>query len=988
MVECARCGLASDAAFRFCPHCGASLGGPRRTREQRKTVTALFCDVTGWTALGESIDPEALRAILARYFDRMRGIVERHGGTVEKFIGDAVMAVFGVPIVHEDDALRACRAAVEMRDAFAELGITGRIGVNTGQVVTGTDVALATGDAVNVAARLEQEAAPGEVLVGESTLALVRRAVEVEQVVSLVLKGKAEPVAAYRLLAVRDGLGRRIATPMVGREHELQGLRDSFARAVRDRSCQLFTVLGVAGVGKSRLAAEFLAGLGARAVRGGCLPYGEGITYWPVVEIVKQLDTQPGKGIAAPLRSLLGETDEETSADGIAWAFRKLLEEEAEQQPLVVVLDDLQWGESTLLDLVEQVADLSQEAPIVLLCMARPELLELRPSWGGGKWNAVTVLLEPLDAQESERLLDALGGAEPELRARITAAAEGNPLFLEEMLALVRSTPGGRVEMPPSIQALLAARLDQLDEEERGVLERGAVEGRVFHEDTVTALADGEPQHATLASLVRKQLLRPVTPQRPGGEAYRFRHLLIRDAAYDGLPKAVRADLHERVAGWLEHRAEELVEADEILGYHLEQAARYRQELGEADPRIARQAAAHLAAAGRRALWRGDERAAINLLERALQLTRPAVLDVLLEVDLCYALSADPERAMAVAGEAAERAAAAGDDTGAALARSVLAFHGMQCGAYNIDEFEARVRAALPLVEESRDPNALVTVLTLLADVANVRGRFGEWARVAEQGLEQARLAGQQRSELFHVATALAVGPLPADEGLRALDSLLSTTSVPWTYFRRAELLAMLDRFDEARSAAERAAELFSAQGARWGDAGFATLAELAGDHEAASRHWRVVCDWLRETRQNAFLSAYASLLGIELCRLGRHDEAEDLARQAKALSDPNDVIGQAFWRRLQALIESQRGRGDEAERLAQEAVALTESTDGLGFQGDALSDLADVLAGAGRADEATAALTLALERYERKGNIPLARRVRQRLEELQPARP
>src|SRR6266516_2730302 len=257
MVECARCGLASDAAFRFCPHCGASLGGPRRTREQRKTVTALFCDVTGWTALGESIDPEALRAILARYFDRMRGIVERHGGTVEKFIGDAVMAVFGVPIVHEDDALRACRAAVEMRDAFAELGITGRIGVNTGQVVTGTDVALATGDAVNVAARLEQKAAPGEVLVGESTLALVRRAVEVEQVVSLVLKGKAEPVAAYRLLAVRDELGRRIATPMVGREHELQGLRDSFARAVRDRSCQLFTVLGVAGVGKSRLAAEF-----------------------------------------------------------------------------------------------------------------------------------------------------------------------------------------------------------------------------------------------------------------------------------------------------------------------------------------------------------------------------------------------------------------------------------------------------------------------------------------------------------------------------------------------------------------------------------------------------------------------------------------------------------------------------------------------------------------------------------------------------------
>jgi tetratricopeptide (TPR) repeat protein len=942
--------------------------------------------VAGSTALGESIDPEALRALLTRYFDRMRAIVERYGGTVEKFIGDAVMAVFGVPIVHEDDALRACRAALEMRDAFSELGITGRIGVNTGEVVTGTADSLATGDAVNVAARLEQAAAPGEVLVGEPTLALVRRAVEVEEVVPLVLKGKAEPVAAYRLLEVREGLGRRFATPMVGREHELQGLQDAFARAVHNRSCQLFTVLGVAGVGKSRLAAEFLAGLDARAVRGGCLPYGKGITYWPVVEIVKELDATPGRRIAAPLRSLLGETDEGTSAEGIAWAFRKLLEEEAEHQPLVVVLDDLQWAESTLLDLVEQVADLSQEAPIVLLCMARPELLELRPSWGGGKWNAITVLLEPLDAGESERLLDGLGGVEPELRARITAAAEGNPLFLEEMLELVRSTHGGRVEMPPSIQGLLAARLDQLDEQERGVLERGAVEGRVFHEDTVTALADGEPQHATLVSLVRKQLLRPVTALLPGGEAYRFRHLLIRDAAYDGLPKVVRANLHERLGGRLEQRADELVEADEILGYHFEQAARYRLELGEADPRITQRAAKHLAAAGRRALWRGDERAAINLLERTLKLTRPAALDVLLEVDLCYALSADPERAMAVAADASERAAAAGDDTGAALARSVLAFHGLQCGAYNIDEFEACVRDALPLVEESGDPNALVTVLTLLASVANVRGRYEEWARVAEHGLGQARLAGQQRSELFHVASALAVGPLPADEALRTLDSLLSTTSMPWTYFRRAELLAMLDRFDEAHAAAARAAELFTAQGARWGDAGYATLAELRGDHEAASRHWQIVCDWLRETRQISFLSAYASLLGIALCRLDRPGQAEDLARQAQELSDPNDVIAQAFCRRLQALLESQGGRGDEAERLAREAVALTESTDGLGFQGDALSDLAEVLAAAGRADKATAALTLALERYERKGNIPLARRIRQRLEELQPA--
>jgi tetratricopeptide (TPR) repeat protein len=938
------------------------------------------------TALGESIDPEALQAVLARYFDRMRGIVERHGGTVEKFIGDAVMAVFGVPVVHEDDALRACRAALEMRDAFAELGITGRIGVNTGEVVTGAADTLATGDAVNVAARLEQAAAPGEVLVGDPTLALVRRAVEVEEVEPLELKGKAEPVAAYRLLEVHDGPGRRFATPMVGREHELQGLRDAFERAVHNRSCQLFTVLGVAGVGKSRLVAEFLAGLDARAVRGGCLPYGEGITYWPVVEIVKLLAGERGERIAAPLRSLLRETDEGTSAEGIAWAFRKLLEEEAAEQPLVVVLDDLQWGESTLLDLVEQVADLSQEAPIVLLCMARPELLELRPSWGGGKWNSTTVLLEPLDAGESERLLDGLGGAEPELLARITAAAEGNPLFLEEMLELVRSTNGAQVEMPPSIQALLAARLDQLDEHERRALERGAVEGRVFHEDNVTALADGEPQQATLVSLVRKQLLRPVTPQLAGSEAYRFRHLLIRDAAYDGLPKSVRANLHERLAGRLEPRAAELVEGDEILGYHFEQAARYREELGEADLRIGERAATHLAAAGRRALWRGDDSAAINLLERALQLTRPTRLDVQLEVDLCDALSEDPERAMAVAADASERAMVEGDTTGAALARSVHAFHAMQCGAYNIDEFEACVRDALPLVQERGDPNGLVTVLTLLTGVANVRGQYEEWARVAQLGLEQAQLSGQQPSELTRVASALTQGPLPADEALRTLDSLLSNWPLPLVYFRRAELLAMLDRFDEARVEAQKAAELFIARGARWGDSAYATLAELLEDHETASRHWRILCDWLEETSQNAFLSLYASFLGISLCRLDRHGEAKDLARQAQELSDPNDVIGQAFWRRLQALLESQSGRSDEAERLAREAVALTESTDCLGYQGAALSDLAEVFADAGQTDKATETLALALERYERKGNIPLARRVRRRLEELQPA--
>ena len=336
-----------------------------------------------------------------------------------------------------------------------------------------------------------------------------------------------------------------------------------------DRSCQLFTVLGAAGVGKSRLAAEFLASIEARIVRGRCLSYGEGITYWPVVEIVKQLNTLPEGDAAVPLRSLLGETDSTTSADEIAWGFRKLLEQEARKRPLVCLLDDLHWSEQTLLDLVEYVGALSRDGPILMLCIARPELLEKRPAWGGGEWNSTTVLLEPLDGAETERLLDELGGVEPGLRERIAAAAEGNPLFLEEMLALIRASGEGEISVPPTIQALLAARLDQLNPAERAVLECGAVEGRVFHQSAVQALGDGEPQTPQLVALVRKQIYRSDTRQFAGDEAYRFRHELIRDAAYDALPKAMRADLHERFADWLEERAPDLVERDEILGHLL-----------------------------------------------------------------------------------------------------------------------------------------------------------------------------------------------------------------------------------------------------------------------------------------------------------------------------------------------------------------------------------------------------------------------------------
>ena len=957
---------------------------------QRKTVTIVFCDVTGSTALGESTDPEALRALLARYFERMKGIVESHGGSVEKFIGDAVMAVFGVPAAHEDDALRACRAAVEMRDALPELGISGRIGVNTGEVVTGTEERLATGDAVNVAARLEQAAQPGEALIGEGTLGLVRAAVEVGDEQLLELKGKADAVPAWPLLAVTGELERRFATPMVGRETELRRLHDAFEQAVRDRSCQLFTVLGSAGVGKSRLAAEFLAGLEARIVRGRCLSYGEGITYWPVVEILKQLGTLPETEAARPLRSLLGESEAPADADAIAWGFRKRLEQEAQEQPLVCLLDDLHWAEETLLDLVEHVADLSRDAPLLLLCMARPELLERRPSWGGGKLNATTILLEPLDAAETEQLIAGLGGVGDGLRERILQVAEGNPLFLEEMLALVRDSGGAEVEVPPTIQALLAARLDQLDPAERSVLERGSVEGRTFHRGAVAALSNGEGSvDQRLVALVRKELVRPDRTQLSGDDAYRFRHLLIRDAAYEALPKATRADLHRRFAAWLEQYGHDLVELDEILGYHLEQAARYLAELGQEDPSLALDAGGRLGLAGLRAHWRGDPRAGAGLLERSLVLTRPHRLDINLEVTLAHGLEeVDLTRAVATAEAAAARADKAGDEAGAALARTVAAHLRLHSGAATADEVERLARAALPLLEARGDDDGLTHVWQALGMVANMHSRCEGWADASEQAIVHARRAGHRIGGSMVLSVPLTMGPRPAEEALARLDAYMNDQPHPGDLGLRGVLLAMLGRIDEGRALAIPAAERSRELGIHGGEIWIAEIELIAEDWRAADGYLRGGCEEMEERGSTAQLSTYLALRGRLRCLLGDRDEAEGLAQKGRELCDPDDVWTQALWRQAQALVHSARGEHDEAVRLVGDALGWWSRTDSLPRQGEAECDRARVLEAAGRRDEAIGAWREALDRYERKGIVPLAGSVRGRLAALEPAEP
>jgi class 3 adenylate cyclase len=941
-------------------------------RELRKTVTVLFCDVVGSTALGESSDPEIVRALLAEYFERMKTIIEHHGGTVEKFIGDAVMSVFGVPLVHEDDALRACRAALEMRESFAGLGVDGRLGIATGEVVAGTQERLATGDAVNVAARLEQVADSGEVLLDAPTLQLVRAAVDVEALPPLALKGKADPVEAYRLAAVRELPERLHETRFVGREREVAALRETWGRLLPERRCELVTIVGEAGVGKSRLVYEVLRNIDNRVVQGRCLPYGEGITYWPVVEVVKQLDTLPSDEQAAnAIQSLLGQRDLMSGTDEIAWAFRKLLEEQA---PLIVYFDDIQWAEETFLDLVESIALLSTGAPLLLVCMARPELFDRRPRW------PATLPLEPLPPEEAGALV---GDAVPEeLRQRIVRTAGGNPLFLTEILALAGNV--GEVVVPPTLRALLAMRLDQLDEAERRVLERGAVEGELFHRGAIQALAPEEAELTPrLAALVRRGLVRPDRPVFPSEDAYRFRHLLIRDAAYEALAKATRADLHRRFAEWLEEHGESLVELDEILGYHLEQASRYLAELGRRDVALELAAGEHLTVAAKRAGQRADIRAAAGLLERGLALTRSHRFDVHLEVALADAYRfSNPQQGLAIAEAAAQRAATQGDGAGLALARLIRADMRLQVAQGSADEVERLAHEALPLLEAADDDEGLVYVWGALGLVANVRGHLEDWAQAAEQAIVHARAAGPD-NRMFGLGVALQFGPRPAREALKALDAVLGEQPHPTSLTLRAVMLAMLDRIEEAWAVAlpanERACELGIDE-----PEDLAEIAALAGDDEAAAAYLRAACDLMEANGRTGNLSLYAPRLGHFLCALGRHAEAEPLAQTGRELGDPDDVATQARWRQTQALVHAASGRHADAERLAREAVTWAGRSDSPVLQGDALSDLAEVLEAAGRRDEAIESWQEALDRYERKQIIPLARRVCERLAAIQ----
>jgi tetratricopeptide (TPR) repeat protein len=869
-----------------------------------------------------------------------------------------------------------------MREALPALGIRGRIGVNTGEVVTGTEERLATGDAVNVAARLEQAAEPGEVLIGVETVRLVRDAVELGEERRLELKGKSEPVAAYPLLSTAGEPSRRSDVAMVGRERERRALDDTWERVRSERACHLFTLLGAAGVGKSRLTTEFVGSLDdVPVVRGRCLSYGEGITYWPLVEVVLQLGRRPSDPrAAAAIASLLAERDESATADEIAWAFRKLLEESA---PVVCLFDDLHWAEPTFLDLVDHVADWSREAPILLICIARPEMLDRRPTWAGGKLNATTVLLEPLTAAETDELIERLlGDADPDeaLRGRIRDAAEGNPLFVEQMLAMVEESPNGDVVVPPTIQALLAARIDQLDVAERRVLERGSVEGKIFHRGGVEALAPNERDVPTrLMALVRKELVRPDRTQLAGDDAFRFRHLLIRDAAYDGLPKTIRAELHQRFAEWLGARDSELIEADEIVGYHLEQAHGYRAELGiggDETDELARRAAERLAMSGERALVREDVRAAVALLERAHRLLAAEERPLELELALVRARSVAGELAgsIVLADELAARARQEGDRPRELRALVVRAYVAHLAEAASSDEERPLIAEAIQVFGSLGDDGGLADAWMLAARAELSALQWRSMALAAERAFEHAERAGDRavlQDAAVHRMPPRLYGPFPVEEALAWLEE----HPIAQPHFRSmcGQLEAMRGNFDEARRLIREAQDSANELGHRLTAAGISMQEEEvelhAGNPEAAAAAGLKGVAELAQLGERGWLSTVAGQAAEALYQLGRDDEAWRLTDTAEDAAAPDDVITQMLILQVRAKILARRGEHAEAERLAHEAVAWGEPTDALEVKANSYRDLAIVLSAAAKPDEALGALAEARSLYKQKGH-------------------
>jgi class 3 adenylate cyclase/tetratricopeptide (TPR) repeat protein len=1041
VTVCSNCGTQNPLEFRRCGACGALLT-TSHARETRKTVTIVFADVKATALDGGALAAGAVRDVMSRAFEESRQAFARHGGTVEKFIGDAVMAVFGLPVRHEDDALRAVRSALEMRRGLSELAgvleaegvrLEFNIGVNTGEVIAGEaslGQRLVTGDAVNVAARLEQSATSQEVLIGHPTQVLVRDFVEVEEVDPLTVKGKAQPLRAYRLLGLQSARGVvRPGAAMVGREEELAALASAFGTVVSERACRMVTVVGDAGVGKTRLTSEFLASIeaDARVVRGRCLPYGDGITFWPIVELARDaagiLEADHPDEAMAKLSAIVDDkevVDRVAAAIGLAeapfqvaelfWGIRRFFEILAAARPLAVVFDDIQWAEPTFLDLIGRLTESIEDASVMLLCTSRQELLEMQPEWAQGP-NERRIVLQPLSDADAGKIIESLlgqAGLDAGIQAKVVAAAEGNPLFVEQLVSMLIDTgmlvaadgqwqlvtDVSEISIPPTIHALLAARLDRLSEPERGVIDPASVIGLQFAQGALEAIVEDALRREVegrLTTLIAKQLVRRQDQAEAADSAYRFEHLMIRDATYAGLLKRTRAQLHEAFVAWADeaNRAtDRATEFEEILGYHLEQAYRYRLELGPLDEHgmaVGLDAAERLASSGRRAHARGDMPAAANLLERAAALLpqeherRPRIL-----IDLGYAKFELGEYAAAeaVLEDAIVGAAARQDEAQETTARLELLLQRFLTDPAKIEgRVEDQVAAAIPILERAGDEDGLARAAMFLANLRIMEAQWKDAEQAIKQVISHAQNLGDQVREIRAgplLALFARLGPTPVDDAIRVAEEMITRTggdrqSEAILLRTLGHLHAMRGEFENARDEYRRSRAMLEELGwtfqAALTSLDSGPIEMLAGDPVAAEAELRRDYETLDRLGERNYISTVAAYLAEALYRQGRYQDADTFVAFSAKVAAPDDVLTQFLCRGVRAKLVAQDGQLDEAEAVAREAVELTRRSDDPIGQAGALMDLAQVLRMADRQPDAAAVAHEAATLFERKGN-------------------
>jgi class 3 adenylate cyclase/tetratricopeptide (TPR) repeat protein len=982
-----------------------------RAQDVRKAVTIVFCDVVGSTAMGDRMDPEVVRALMAAFFARVREVLERHGGTVEKFIGDAVVAVFGVPVAHEDDALRAVRAAYQIRAVLAESGIPARIGVNTGEVLAHTGDVHVTGDTVNVAARLEQHATPGEVLIGDSTYRLVKGAVVADAVEPLVVKGKPNPVRAWKLASVTDAPARPLGTAaFVNRQPECHALTRALDAAVSERRAKVVTALGPPGIGKSRLVHEFASSVAdrARVVSGRCLSYGEGTSVYALGGVVRGIvgeDVEAGLAttlsgvargghIAARVAAAVGAGGQGGPAEEIQWAVRRLLECVAGDRALVVGLDDVHWAEPWLLDLVEYLAAFAASPILVVTCARTEELLEVRGEWAGPGGPGEVIELESLSRAHTRELVSEMlaGRSAPTgVAEHIASRSDGNPLFAEQVVALeVAREFVGTTALPLTLRGLLQERIDHLRPDEREVLARAAVEGVVFHRSVLTALADDElpaEEGAAIIALMRKGFITTAVPEIPGEDAFRFHHVLLRDAAYQALPKERRVRMHVRVADWMDA----LTDHHELIGHHLREAWRYMGEL-DADQAVRRRlglrAASELVLAANFAVVRSALPAAAELLGQAAAMLperSPRRVTVLVEMGDVLLTSGRLQEAEQTLAEAVQVAESIGDASGAAHASMLQLQVALQVDP---DPPLAEIQAASRRAEDTFRPRGddlgmcRVYHTRALGDwfAGRCEAAGSAWAHAADhaRAADRARLSGAGSAlpdMLAWIASAAQLGPEPVPAAIdRCLSLLEETSDQPlWQAFVRrplGQLYAMRGEFDRSRAEFaecrhvldEMSETIHSAARDRESES-----ALLEGDPVRAEQMLRESMNRLQAMGDRFMLSFSAAVLARAVEAQDRASEAYDLTLEAETLAIDGDILAQVSWRVVRARILAERGDAGEAERLAREAVDLAATTDWLVGQADAARTLAGTLFAQNRLAEADRAFEDALDLYERK---------------------